>query len=913
MYRLTAIAGCLIALMLTSVPRSLAQDFLTYLGGTANDSIDSVAVAPDGGVVFCGNTGSPGLATGGVFQPQIAGNTDVFVGKTNPGGDQLKFLTYLGGGFIDICVELTVDNHGDIVVIGLTGSEDFPTPGGFDTTLGGTFPDLDAFVAKLSGNGESLVFGTYLGGDDSSGTYHWWEQAGDVHTDAARNIYVTGQTTATDFPADTLLHGHSCGEDTPTEFGAGDVFVARLDPAGQPAFIACYGGDNRDMGMSIGTLPGGEIVVAGFSASDDFPVTPGVPDLAGAGFDATLAVLAADGQSLAAAMRFGGGQDDTGTDLIVLPDGRAAVAGLTQSTDLPVTGNAFQSQLVSPDGAGPAASNAFVTVLTADLATVDYLSYFGAGSERGMGVAADALGQLVLSAVTATHGLPASEPGQSKGPDWRALAEPVGVPADVRSIAASSIAQGEPGFVVVGVDGPNRLYWFGGPSSYFPVESPFSQVNDTRAVAIGRFDADFDDDIVVVNADAPGYVYVRGPSTTFSLRHDFGAADPLAVDVTIADITDNFDPEVVVVRDGGDGVYYSFSGSNASAAIPFGGGPRASRGIVTVGATYLVETVAPDRLLIHSVLDGQFQTTERQLPGTLLGQVRAGDVDGVPGEDLVIANDLGAALVVPFGDGSGLPWHDAPVMIGAPDRPTRSVSVVDHRGVMVSSDDGLRFFASEWAPFVLHERQFIPSTGGAMMLSAMGADAEVLAAGGGASPESFLQFEPWDLYVGGFDTDTGDLVFGRYIGGSGDESSGRVLGVDGEGRFVTGGSSSSDDLPVFNALQGQNAGNDDGFLARFAYPYDADGDGISDLRDNCVYYSNPTQTDADEDGAGNRCDADLDNDGRLNAVDIGLFKLAFLSAPGDDAWNAAADFNDDGVVNALDLGILREQFVAAAD
>ncbi|MEM6641280.1 MAG: hypothetical protein AAF610_15435, partial [Pseudomonadota bacterium] len=61
----------------------------------------------------------------------------------------------------------------------------------------------------------------------------------------------------------------------------------------------------------------------------------------------------------------------------------------------------------------------------------------------------------------------------------------------------------------------------------------------------------------------------------------------------------------------------------------------------------------------------------------------------------------------------------------------------------------------------------------------------------------------------------------------------------------------------------------------------------------------------DEDGFGNLCDADLNNDNTVNVVDLGIFRSVFFSSDPD------ADFNGDGTVNILDLGIMRAGFFAA--
>ena len=89
---------------------------------------------------------------------------------------------------------------------------------------------------------------------------------------------------------------------------------------------------------------------------------------------------------------------------------------------------------------------------------------------------------------------------------------------------------------------------------------------------------------------------------------------------------------------------------------------------------------------------------------------------------------------------------------------------------------------------------------------------------------------------------------------------------------------------------------------------DGDGDGTGNNSDNCLLVHNPLQRDTDEDGYGNACDADLDNDLMINVRDLGLLRHAFFSTPGDANWNPDADLNGDGTVSAADLGILRASF-----
>jgi hypothetical protein len=83
---------------------------------------------------------------------------------------------------------------------------------------------------------------------------------------------------------------------------------------------------------------------------------------------------------------------------------------------------------------------------------------------------------------------------------------------------------------------------------------------------------------------------------------------------------------------------------------------------------------------------------------------------------------------------------------------------------------------------------------------------------------------------------------------------------------------------------------------------DPDGDQVSSEVDNCTEWPNPGQGDADGDGFGNACDADLNQDGRVNFADVALFRGRFGTS------DPAADFDGSGLVNFADLARLRVLF-----
>jgi hypothetical protein len=126
--------------------------YSTYLGGSANDQANAVALDPMGNAHVTGGTSSTNFPTTvGAFQTSNAGSLDAFVTKLNPFGSGLVYSTYLGGSGTDLGSGIALDTlpNPNAHVTGSTDSVNFPTTtGAFDTTFnGGRF---DAYVAKIT-------------------------------------------------------------------------------------------------------------------------------------------------------------------------------------------------------------------------------------------------------------------------------------------------------------------------------------------------------------------------------------------------------------------------------------------------------------------------------------------------------------------------------------------------------------------------------------------------------------------------------------------------------------------------------------------------------------------------------------------------------------------------------------------
>ena len=133
--------------------------------------------------------------------------------------------------------------------------------------------------------------------------------------------------------------------------------------------------------------------------------------------------------------------------------------------------------------------------------------------------------------------------------------------------------------------------------------------------------------------------------------------------------------------------------------------------------------------------------------------------------------------------------------------------------------------------------------------------------------------------------------------------SGRVLGrtvIDNEGN-------GSVDLGGFKGNFWVRVGSGDGRSQQAALQEtDTDGDGIPDSRDNCISVPNANQKDSDGDGFGDACDADINNDGAVNSLDLAVLRGQYLQR----GEALRGDLNGDGVVNALDLALMQKRFLA---
>ena len=139
--------------------------YATYLGGSLIQIGESIAAVDQGHGYVTGRTLSINFPlTPGAFQTTLPSTTSSsgFITKFSPDGSSLIYSTYLGGSNTDVSNGIAIDTQRHAYVTGISSSTDFPvTPGAFQTS----FINNAVFVTKLSIDGGSLVYSTFLAGN----------------------------------------------------------------------------------------------------------------------------------------------------------------------------------------------------------------------------------------------------------------------------------------------------------------------------------------------------------------------------------------------------------------------------------------------------------------------------------------------------------------------------------------------------------------------------------------------------------------------------------------------------------------------------------------------------------------------------------------------------------------------------
>jgi parallel beta-helix repeat protein len=305
--------------------------YSTFLGGKNDDQASDIDVDPSDCVYVTGTTFSSGFPSKNAWMPENSSyHFDAFAAKLDPsqsGENSLIYSTYIGGNLDDYGNSIAVDNQGHAHITGYAHSTDFPTtPNPIQNNKKGT---TDAFITKLSADGKSAVYSTYLGGNTG-------DQGIDMDTDNAGNayLYLSGSE---GIPVTSEPFAQPTGR-----------FLCKLPPNGS-GFI--YSIPVPARGWKIAVDDSGQVYIASYLNND-----------------AHVFALNAQGTDSLFTFTFGGSDDDGCTDIAVDKAHNLYITGNTKSRDFPVK-NAFQAEY-GEDPSSAVRRDAFVVKLAMEIKPV---------------------------------------------------------------------------------------------------------------------------------------------------------------------------------------------------------------------------------------------------------------------------------------------------------------------------------------------------------------------------------------------------------------------------------------------------------------------------------------------------------------------------------------------------------------
>ena len=338
-----------------------------------------------------------------------------------------------------------------------------------------------------------LVYSTYLGGSG-------FDQGYAIAADTLGNAYVTGRTAAIDFP--------TTAEAFQTNYGGGDAFVAKLNPAGTALIYSTY--LNGASGNGIAVDSDGSAYVTGEAYTTNFPTTSGAFQTVPTGFDAFVTKLNPAGSALTYSARFGGNLDDFGRGIALDAAGNAYITGWTVCRSTPCTFptvNPFQ-----PEYAG-GTNDAFVTKIDSSGSALVYSTYLGGGDiinateDWGEAIAVDNAGSAYVTGYTYSPDFPVTA-GAFDLSRFGLDAFITKFAPDGSSVEYSTFLGG-PGRDLgmgIAVDASGNAYVAGITESF---DNPFTSVYDGFPVTPGAFQTRgyFDAFVTKLNPKGSGLVY----------------------------------------------------------------------------------------------------------------------------------------------------------------------------------------------------------------------------------------------------------------------------------------------------------------------------------------------------------------------------------------------------------------------
>ena len=339
--------------------------------------------------------------------PAFPGNSTLVIDPQQVWGTLFSGTSDQGGA-----TSMEVDNNNNLFIVGYTNG----LGTGFPLMNAGTYYNntitsvYDLFILKFSNTG-ALLWGTYYGGNGNERALYEFPF---ITTDAAGNIFVTGQTTSTDFP---VQNAGTYFDSTFTGSGQFNSYIIKFDNLGNRLWATYFG----ESGISFpgGTViissavdPSGSLFITGYTNSTSgFPLQPygtayydnshnGVDDIFISKFD--------NAGNLLWSTYYGGSSREYAYGIVSDTSGNIFLTGYTMSSNFPT-----QNAGTYFDGIFGFNEDAFMVKFD-NLGNLLWSTYFGGttvGGERAISIGCDANQNIFVYGYTSSADFPTMNAG----------------------------------------------------------------------------------------------------------------------------------------------------------------------------------------------------------------------------------------------------------------------------------------------------------------------------------------------------------------------------------------------------------------------------------------------------------------------------------------------------------------------
>lgn len=361
--------------------------FSTFTGSLVDNWGFTAAPDPSGNLYAAGVAFGAGYPiTTGAFDGSFNGGTfgssqpfDAAITKFNASGTALLYSTYLGGGGNETPHSLVSNTNGELFVLGVTSSSNFPMAGAsFDNSFNGgpvinsnslNFQGSDLYVARFSADGSSLIASTFLGGtgtdglNDGSLNYNYGDPFRGEIIVAGSSVYIASSTKSANFPlvnaAQTFLNGQM------------DAVIVKMNLGLSSVLWSTYfGGAGSDTGNGIALASTGNVYISGGTTSASLPFA--------SGHDLTYNGGASDGYLLR--LNGNSGAVLSGTYMGTSEYDQSYFVQLDQEDQVYVLGQTEGPMPVSAGCYGNPNSGQYIKKYSADLSAQTWSTVVGAGT-----------------------------------------------------------------------------------------------------------------------------------------------------------------------------------------------------------------------------------------------------------------------------------------------------------------------------------------------------------------------------------------------------------------------------------------------------------------------------------------------------------------------------------------------------